>query len=139
MNAPASVDGLMIEPAELPHWMPRIAPALEKMARGSGGRFWTADIERFIAEGKMQCWVIFSGAEVQAVFLTELLNFPRLRECRLVACVGHDWQRWAHLKEAVRAWARGQGCKKIVAVAPRKWRHIFTDYVEDHVMLARDV
>ena|SRR5271165_6309170 len=112
-----------------PSFAGRVRPHLEKMAAGSGGRYMADDLEVLIGLGAMQIWLALDGADIACVMVTEVINFPRLREMRCIGVVGHRPKRWMHLLATVEAAARENfGCGKFSALhQPEHVRLLATD------------
>ena len=104
-----------------PHFADRVRPHLQKMADGSGGRFWLDDIVNCICCGRFQLWLVLDGANIPCVMLTEIQQYPRLRELRIIGLVGHRPRRWLHLLHAVEASAKQNfGCARFACFSPRR-------------------
>jgi hypothetical protein len=133
------VRAVLINPADWPAYAERLAPALARMADGSGGRYTAADIAAEIEAGRVQCWIATDGAAIGCVLVTAFAHYPRLTALRLVGIVGSAPRAWLHLWDVVDAWARAQGCERTEALAPRSYdrvlrRHGFSEF---HVLSER--
>lgn len=129
-----TVAAILVEPAAIDLWLPRIA---SRIARVATDRYSLADVIGAIRAGRVHLWVMVSADAVVALLLTEFVDYPRQRACRFVGCVGKDWRTWMHVFDDIRAWARDQGCARMEAMAPAKYRHMLTGYKIDHVLFAR--
>ena len=124
-----------IQAEALPEWYATIEDAFRLMAVKSNGRWEVSDIVRFVANRDMQLWVSMEGDAVEAVLLTEIINYPRKKALRFSACVGRDWQKWSGFHTPIMEWGRENGCDLFEVYAPRKWRACFPEFWEYHVMM----
>lgn len=128
-------------PAEnFERWYHRVSPHIEKMAEGSGGRFYAEDICAGIVDREMQLWVILDGPNLLCVFVTSVVVYPRLKALRFMGCVGRNFRKWVHHRASVEAWGRSQGASLAEAWVPHaKWLTIFQGYELDHMMLVKEI
>lgn len=112
--------------AALVHILPMLRSYLDRMADGSNGRMTADDMARLIVEDRMQAWAVMRGSEIMSLTTTEIVQYPRLRSIRFVACVGRSWREWGRLIADIEEWGRSRGCTRSEAFALPKWRHILT-------------
>ena len=113
----------------------RCRPYLEAALKQAGGTHDIEDVARLIEQGRAQFW---SGARCAVV--TEFYDFPKLRALN-VWLLGGDLKELLALEPTVEAWARGQGCARMLggglragwvrALAPRGYRPGWTIYCKD--------
>ena len=109
----------------VPHWdaerrWPEVLPFIEQYFRKSGEHRWeAADLKQSVLDRDMQLWVIDTPEGVETVVLTELLNYPRCRECNVFMISGKMTVRddWREAVEEVVRWAAGSGCHYISSMA----------------------
>jgi len=89
-----------------------------------------------LLERHMQLWVVLEGAMLLGCAVTEVVEYPRKRICRIVLLAGKDVESW--LQEgffAVAAWAKTESCDTLEAYGRKGWlklaepfgfRHAFT-------------
>jgi hypothetical protein len=129
---------LAVQSDMLVDWYAILEDAFRLMAANSGGRWELSDIVRLIGSRDMQLWISLDGNKVEAVLLTEIVQYPRRKALRFSSCVGREWKNWTGHHRQIEEWARGEGCDLFEVYAPRKWRHAFPEYREYHVMLECD-
>jgi hypothetical protein len=103
-------------PAIWPHALPFVERYFEK----SKEHRWNADdLLAAVLERDMQLWVILDGADIETVVLTEILNYPRVRECNVFMISGKMTARedWREVVQEVVEWAATQGCHYISSMA----------------------
>lgn len=133
-----TIRAVLVAPADLNLWLPAISPHLARIVAEGGGRYRTEDVIAAVHDGRVQLWAVVGPDGVLAVLTTEFIAYPRQRACRFTACVGKRWRAWAHVVDDIRAWARGQGCARMEAMAHLKYRHLLAGYAIDHVLFARE-
>ena len=116
-------------------WLPFVGAALEYMAQKSNGRLLACDLVDLLEARDMQMWLAMDGNIIKAVMLTEIIKYPRKKALRAVGGVGRDWKMWSHLYKDIIEWGKQNGCDLFEVYALRKWRHMFPEFTEFHVML----
>lgn len=115
----STVRPIYVAPTDVFRWAGKIAPALLRMAEGSGGRYLAPDIAASLCAGRMQLWLALDGTDIGCVLVTEIVEYPRLRAMRCVGMVGHRPRRWWHLLHELENAARSAfGCQKMEAFVP---------------------
>jgi GNAT superfamily N-acetyltransferase len=113
----------------------RCRPWIEAALAHAGGTHAIEDVARLIETGRAQFW---PGPGCAVV--TEIYDYPRLRACN-IWLVGGDLKALLALEPRVEAWARAQGCARLLgggpragwtrALKPRGWRAGWTIYSKD--------
>lgn len=113
----AEIQVLLIDAADLVRWVDRVRPHLARMAEASGGRYETVDILAALASRRMLMWLVVEGADLECVFVTEIIQYPRLRAMRAVGVSGHRARRWMRLVADMERVSKEQfGCTKAEAL-----------------------
>lgn len=108
---------LLVPAIDLVRWVDRVRPHLARMADASGGRYETVDILAALASERMLMWVVVEGADLECVFVTEIVQYPRLRAMRAVGVSGRRARRWMPLvADMERASKERFGCSKAEAL-----------------------
>lgn len=117
--------------------LPRVRPALERMAAASDGCFLAHDIAVALCRDSMQLWLV-EAPDLLATLVTEIIVYPRRRALRLVGLVGRHPRKWLHLFDDLLAGARGLGCDRLEAlVADDKFQHILPGCAPGHRLYFR--
>lgn len=116
-----------------PHVEPFIAKALARSSDRSGPEDFLADL----LAGKKQLWIAASD-KVDAVIVTEVIQWPRRRALSIVLATGADAGRWVTLLPKLEEFAKAQGCDLIEAWARPGWERV-TGWRKTHVLLERDL
>lgn len=108
-------------PAE---WVERVWPAIEPFVqrwldKAKEHRWNTNDIKDAISERNMQLWAAEKDGHISTIVLTEILNYPRVRECNVFMVSGEMTVRddWREVVDEVVEWAATQGCHYISSMA----------------------
>lgn len=108
-------------PAEMAEQIwPLCLPFVERYFKKSKEHRWNADdLLKAVLERDMQLWVIAPGGVVETVVLTEITNYPRVRECNVFMISGNMTARddWRDCVEEVVQWAAERGCHYISSMA----------------------
>lgn len=115
-----------------PEVRPFIASACERMS----GRMDEEDVKRFLLSGDMQLWVN-RKEEITAVCVTEVINYPKKKACRIFIGTGKNRRDWQNYRWVIEEWARSQGCDGMESFARKGWARIFTDYKSTHIILEK--
>lgn len=111
----------------VPYWeaearWPQVLPFIDQYFKKSEEHRWNAnDLKTAVLERNMQLWIIETAEGIETVVLTELLNYPRVRECNVFMISGKMTARddWRDCVEEVVVWAAAQGCHYISSMARR--------------------
>src|SRR5262245_43497735 len=107
----------MAEPAEAA-WT-RCRPYIEAALAQAGGTHAVEDVERLIAAGRAHFW---PGRRCAVV--SEFYHYPRLKACNLWL-LGGDLKELLRMRPAIEAWARAQGCTRMLGGGPRRgWARV---------------
>jgi hypothetical protein len=121
----------------------RVWPFVEEMIAASfardGSRLEAADVKEALEKAAWQLWVAHDNARVHALCLTEILVYPRMKTCRVVAATGHDREEWVDYLKVMEAWAAAQGCERMETLARPGWRRVLKDYRWTHVLLEKQL
>lgn len=129
----------IIPPTEIDVWWPNVRSLVENACEYSGGRYGVEDILDYLLSGAMQLWVVMDKHEIVAITITEIVNFPRLKECRMLACTGVGMNEWVGLIVKIEDWAKQNGCSKITPICRPGWERILKDYKKCHIQLEKNI
>lgn len=59
-------------------------------------------------------WIIHTGPEIDAALVTQLKTDKRGKFCTIWALGGRDLSHWVHLHSAITAFAKSEGCDRMV-------------------------
>lgn len=99
---------------------PEVLPFILRYFKKSKEHRWEPeDLKQAVLDRDMQLWVIETGGVVETVVLTEILNYPRVRECNVFMISGKMTMRddWRDCVEEVVTWAAQSGCHYISSMA----------------------
>lgn len=99
-----------------------VLPFIDRYFAKSQEHRWNAeDLRIAVLDRNMQLWVILAEEGIETVVLTEILNFPRARECNVFMVSGKmtDRDDWRDVVQDVVEWAAAQGCHYISSMARR--------------------
>lgn len=86
-------------------------PFVKRALDHTFGELSCGDIESLCHDREMQLWMIVEGTKVVGAGTTQLVNYPRMRTCRIVTLAGSQFDEWMHLAHAhIEVWAVDQGC-----------------------------
>jgi hypothetical protein len=103
-------------------WL-RCRPYIEAALERAGGTHAIEDVARLIGEGRAHFW---PGERCAVV--TEFHDYPRLKACNLWL-LGGDLSELMRMRSAIEAWARAQGCTRILGGGPRRgWRRLLAPH-----------
>jgi len=86
---------------------PFISWMMEKVCSETG-YFDKDDIKKFLEDRDMQLWIVLDDEKIKNITVTEIINFPRKKVCRIVFCTGEDYEEWAGCIKLLEDWARSQ-------------------------------
>jgi hypothetical protein len=132
-----------IPPEAIDQVWPLIAARIEEACLTSRGKETAFDVRREVRYGERQIWVVWDGEgkDVLAVVVTQLINHPRKRTCRILICVGEERERWQHHISIIENWAKENGCRGMELFARPGWSRVLKHYGYDttHHLVEKDL
>jgi len=87
---------------------------LQKGLEYSNGEITIEDIYEGLKSRDMQLWGAFSnGGECVASMVTEIINYPRMRSCRMIVVGGGHMRHWLDYQPEFMRWAKENGCDRV--------------------------
>ncbi len=133
-----SADLRQIPALDVLHEWPRVAPFVRKALEHGEGSYLEADVGHYCMTGEWQLWVIGRGGKIQAVGITEIVNFPRQRKC-LIRYLSGDLQEILPHWAVFESWAREQGCTRFEIYGRKGWERVLPDWTKQHVIFTRNL
>jgi GNAT superfamily N-acetyltransferase len=97
----------------------RCRPYIEAALARAGGTHGVDDVARLVEQGRAHFW---PGRRCAVV--TEFYLYPRVKACNLWL-LGGDLRELLQLRPAIEAWAKAQGCARILGGGPRRgWERV---------------
>jgi hypothetical protein len=126
-----SVDLLCVNPADIHKTWP-LARDLIRAAIERTDLSDFADIESDVLEGRQLLWLAISD-HVEAAATTHLSR----NVCTLVACSGHQRERWLPLFARIEKYAKDEGCSAMRIFGRKGWERVLDGYRVEHVVLEK--
>ena len=124
-------DLICVKPADIGKTWP-LAMDLIRSAIERTGLSDFADIEKQVLSGDQLLWLAVSD-HIEAAATTHLSR----NVCTIVACSGHQRERWLSLLEQVENYARKEGCHTMRAYGRKGWERVVDGYHVEHVILEK--
>lgn len=99
----------------------------------------TDDVLTTLCSGDRQIWIVHFNEKIEACFITEIINYPQAKNCRLIIGTGKGRQYWQHWRGILEQWAKSIGCTSMEVFARTGWKKIFNDYKSTHVILEKEL
>lgn len=113
---PFSDNLVRVPPQEVAGMWDRVStPIKAALAHDPFRRLTSADVLTALTRDQMELWL--AG---DAVGVTQLIQHPHRRECRVV-CVSGSLEDWFSFVPLVEAWARSMGCDFITCDGRKGW------------------
>lgn len=117
-----------VVPTHIPGWWGELRPYIENACERGGWAYYPLDILKDLLCRKLQLWIARSDEGIEAVAVTILINYPRLKECRIIMTVGEDYKSWISFINDIEGWAKTQGCERSVAMTRPGWEKPLASY-----------
>jgi hypothetical protein len=126
-----TIDLLCVDPKEVPAIWPYagclIRAALEQTELSS-----FEETEKQVLSGDQLLWLAISD-HIEAAATTHLSN----NVCTIVACSGHNRERWLPLFSRIETYAKNEGCRCIRIYGRKGWERVLDGYRVEHVILEK--
>jgi hypothetical protein len=118
-------------------WWPAVHGMVEDACNHSNGKYCVSDVLAFIQQQRMQLWVALHANEICAVGISELVQYPQIKVCRMLAATGNDRELWENLIEEMEAWGRSVGAGDMELICRPGWERVMKKYgyEKTHVIL----
>lgn len=119
----------------------RISPYIASFVSRSFGRYEIEDVLGAVRDGIFQIWVVVSQDEIRAVLITQIYDFPRLRELQIIMCAGKNRHEWFHLLKKIENYAADIKAQRISAVIRLGWQKELMNvgYKKTHLYLEKEI
>ncbi len=128
-----AVDLICVDPKEISQVWP-YAGNLIRAAIEQTGLSEFEDIERQVFSGDQLLWLAISD-HIEAAATTHLSN----NVCTIVACAGHNRERWLPLRAKIEAYAKAEGCRAVRLYGRKGWERTLRDYHVEFVIMEKAV
>ena len=137
--APARAGELRQIPAlAVIHEWPRVAHLVRSALEHGEHSYDEADVAFYCMRGDWQLWLAEEDGGVEAIGVTELVNFPRQRKCVIRYLAGTLDAILPHLP-ALRAWAKEQGCALLEGYGREGWEKVMPGWTKRYVVLQEEL
>lgn len=103
------------------------------------GTHWPEDVKAALIKRQMQLHVA-QGDRIEAICITQFVNYPRRLLCNLFLLAGANMGRWFHYLPVLMAWARSEGCDGLEVRHGRQgWARALGPEWSTAVILRRDL
>lgn len=113
---------------------PEVAPVI-KPALDAGRRHNLSDIKEALEKRDMQLWLMYCDPSEEVptglagAFITEIINYPRLRVANIAYCAGTDVDGWIeYLYMTVENFARSHKCDEVEVYGRPGWKKKLQGY-----------
>jgi len=103
------------------------------------GQYNASDAKELIEAGDWQIWLCYHGTTLDSFVVTTVKQYPRRRDCVILAASGVKMEGWLHHLGKVETWAKGLGCTKMVAIGRSGWERVLCDYEKTHIVVEKDL
>lgn len=131
-----------VAPHELPDLWPQIRERVAACCARSGGKYEPVDVLLNCLSRRMNMWLVQGDADhISAIAITEIVAYPRITVCKLLACTGEGAEQWVDLLADIEAWAKAQGCAAIEPICRPGWERRLKPkgYRKTHVVLEKSL
>jgi hypothetical protein len=156
---------------DLPELWPQLRERVASCCARSGGKYEPLDVLMHCLSRRMDLWLAIENrdgescepaapthagapagdlawrpadrecARIAALAITEIVVYPRITVCKLLACTGDDAQRWIDLLAPLETWAKAQGCAVMEPICRPGWERQLkpAGYRKTHVVLEKSL
>jgi hypothetical protein len=131
------VEVYQIERDQVMDYWPKVATWLDT-AYGKNDIPMPETMRDDLLQGFKQLWVAWEPPPANQIIGAALTRLARMRSglhCEIVACAGHEVERWVDGIALIEAWAKIEGCKKVTIVGRPGWMKLLRNYRQREVML----
>lgn len=98
------------------------------------------DIVEQLKYGKRVLWLaVLDDGTIVAAMLTELFEMRSGKVCKLMECGGSHLDDWKHMRFEIEAYAKGEGCDRVMVIGRPGWAGVLKDYRTTGVVLEKRI
>jgi hypothetical protein len=108
----------------LPEVWPKVEGYLAKSLKvDECGRYWPVDVFQLLLEGRGSLWVAYDSEHgFIAAAVSEVIQWPRMRECRVWLTGGKMLKLWQEeMRLMIEGYAKSSGCQYITGSGRKGW------------------
>jgi hypothetical protein len=124
---------MCVQPDLIDQVWPSVADLIDSAYREMD--LFTPDVLAWLKAGKGLLWIASDGSRIIAAMTSSLEPRPSGLSCRLVAAGGWDLLLWVEHMEALKRYAKAEGCVKMWFQGRQGWARVLTGYVTKAVIL----
>ena len=127
-----------VDPRDLDFAWPMVASFVSRVINRTG-QLTLSSVHKMVSAGEMQMWVAMTGHKVEAVALTEMIDYPAARIFRGGHLAGDGMERWLVGLDQMEKWAAEQGCTRAQVIGRKGWERALNGYHHAHVILEKEL
>lgn len=87
----------------------------------------------------MQLWLVLDS-EIRAICVTEIVQYPNKKYCRILIGTGKDRHDWRHHTDEIELWAVAQGCDGIESIMRSGWESHYRErgWKKTHIYMEKE-
>lgn len=109
-------------------WGDKLWPVLKPAMNHGWNEHDDESLFRALINRDMQCWAIESEDGIDAVFITEIVDYPCVRMCRVAYCAGKNMRGWKKHIDKLKEWAKGMDCAIFEVVGRKGWERELQEF-----------
>jgi hypothetical protein len=121
---------------------PKVEAQLRRACDRADGRYAVDDVLAALLRREMQLWIAVNRSDpdrIEAVCVTEIVNYPQEKRCGLVFCAGRNPGHWLDHLDGIATWARAQGCTALELQGRPGWERLLEGWEKTHVLLRKRI
>lgn len=112
-----------------------LRPAAER-----NGHHTEESVRAALLRSDFQLWCAFKGEQMVMATITEIAQYPAVRQCIVILCGGKDMDDWLYpCLSAIEAWAKEKDCQRMFIEGRPGWRKALPGYSQSNVVLVKDL
>jgi len=132
------VEAVCIDPKRVHQVWPGVSHLIKSaMDRGGLGDFKVVESE--VHSGDALLWLAWDGHEIYAAAVTQIVGINGHRHCTIVACGGHDIERWGFLIGELERFAANESCKSVRIFGRKGWARMLPEYNIHSIVLEKEL
>lgn len=96
-------------------------------------------VEKDVLGNNSYLWLAAEGKDILAVAVTKVTAENGVRLCTIVACRGHDWEKFGHLIEGLEKYARTEQCQRMEICGRPGWLRRLPGYRLAKIVIRKEL
>ena len=129
----------LIQPEDVAYVWEDVSPMLARVIRHTEGELEPDDFLEPLTHGTMQLWMAVEKNTVEAVMVTQRIEYPQKTILRAIAMSGDDFEKVRGFQDMIESFAIKTGCSALEMWGRKGWKKLLPDWKPTYIVYTKDL